>query len=79
MRELSFAFLLMTHKVTGTKLHFPSSFTNYGTGAASKDEDLILKLDYFALAVDGEAIYIDRTGKALVIKDWYQYYTFPFY
>ena len=53
-------------------------FTNYGTNAASKDDELILKLEFFALAVDGEAIQIDRLGQELVIRDWYQYYTFPF-
>lgn len=53
-------------------------FTNYGTNAASKDDDLILKLEFFALAENGEAIQIDRLGEELVIKDWYQYYTFPF-
>lgn len=54
-------------------------FTNYGTNAAGKDDDLILRLEYFALAQDGEAIQIDRVGDELVIKDWYEYYTFPFY
>lgn len=54
-------------------------FTNYGTNAAAKDDDLILRLEYFALAKDGEAIQIDRTGEGLVIKNWYEYYTFPFY